>query len=96
MCVKLQSPTEIPQGSDEEMESSKDEAFNVLEGIALPIPPRVRTNPSVKVKPIIEERESAPKYVRLPDIDGIKVIHQLHIDVAAATCIYGNSSAFFS
>jgi len=73
MCVELQSPNEASQGSNEKMVSSMDEALNILEGIALPIPPTVRNSPADRVKTIMEERESVPKYVRLPDIDGIKV-----------------------
>ena len=95
MCVELQSPNEASQGSNEKMVSSMDEALNILEGIALPIPPTVRNSPADRVKTIMEERESVPKYVRLPDIDGIKVIHRLQNDVAALHCIYGSNSTIF-
>ena len=79
LCVELTSLEDASQNSEltPRVESTKVEESNILEGIALPIPPKVRKNPSVTVKRVEEEPESAPKYVKLPEVDGVKVMHVL-------------------
>ena len=65
----------VSQNTDEKIsvKSTNAEDLNILEGLALPIPPQVRKEPMVKLKKVADEAESVPKHIRLPNIDGIKV-----------------------
>ena len=56
------------------IKSNKFEEDDVLSGLELPIPPKIRQDRGININTLKEEIEIVPQYIRLPNIGEIQVV----------------------